>query len=78
MLVVIGIGSYKSNYDTIMTAPTLDRILLDVNRFAGKNLFHSLNYIIYGVKAWINKIKNDVNSFYVTKKRVGMQSFHSI
>ena len=33
-----------------------------------KNLFHALNYIIYGVKAWINKIKNDVNSFYGTKK----------
>jgi hypothetical protein len=26
-----------------------------------KNLFYALNYIIYGVKAWINKIKNDVN-----------------
>jgi hypothetical protein len=38
MLVVIGIGSYKSNYDTIMTAPTLNRILLDVNRFAGKKI----------------------------------------
>jgi hypothetical protein len=33
-----------------------------------KKLFHALNYIIYGVKAWINKIKNDVNSFYGTKK----------
>ena len=33
-----------------------------------KNLFYALNYIIYGVKAWINKIKNDVNSFYGTKK----------
>jgi hypothetical protein len=33
-----------------------------------KNLFYALNFIIYGVKAWINKIKNDVNSFYGTKK----------
>jgi hypothetical protein len=33
-----------------------------------KNLFYALNYIIYGVKAWINKIKNDVNSFYGTKQ----------
>ena len=33
-----------------------------------KNLFYALNYIIYGVKAWINKIKNDVNWFYGTKK----------
>ena len=36
-----------------------------------KNLFYALNYIIYGVKAWINKIKNDVNSFYGTKKGGG-------
>ena len=34
-----------------------------------KNIFDALNYIIYGVKAWINKIKNDVNWFYGTKKR---------
>jgi hypothetical protein len=27
-----------------------------------KNLFNSLNFIIYRVKEWINKIKNDVNS----------------
>ena len=33
-----------------------------------KNLLYALNYIIYGVKAWINKIKNDVNSFYGMKK----------
>ena len=33
-----------------------------------KNLFYALNFIIYGVKAWINKIKNGVNSFYGTKK----------
>jgi hypothetical protein len=33
-----------------------------------KILFYALNYIIYGVKAWINKIKNDVNWFYGTKK----------
>jgi hypothetical protein len=33
-----------------------------------KNLFYFLNFIIYGVKAWINKIENDVNSFYETKK----------
>ena len=33
-----------------------------------KNLFYVLNYIIYGVKAWINKIKIDMNSFYGTKK----------
>ena len=33
-----------------------------------KNLFYALNYIIYGFNAWINKIKNDVNWFYVTKK----------
>ena len=33
-----------------------------------KNLCYALNYIIYGAKAWINKIKNDVNSFYGTKK----------
>ena len=32
------------------------------------NLFYALNYIIYGVKAWINKIKNDVIWFYGTKK----------
>ena len=36
-----------------------------------KNLFYALNYIIYGVKAWINKIKNDVNWFYGTKKGGG-------
>ena len=33
-----------------------------------KNLFYALNYIIYGVKAWINKIKNDVNWFLWDKK----------
>jgi hypothetical protein len=33
-----------------------------------KNLLYALNYIIYGVKAWINKIKNDVNWFYGMKK----------
>ena len=36
-----------------------------------KNLLHALNYIIYGVKAWINKVKNDVNWFYGTKKGGG-------
>ena len=36
-----------------------------------KNLFSALNYIIYGVKAWINKIKNDKISFYGTKKGGG-------
>ena len=36
-----------------------------------KNLCYVLNYIIYWVKAWINKIKNDMNSFYGTKKRWG-------
>ena len=33
-----------------------------------KNLLYALNYIIYGVKAWINKIKNDMNWFYGMKK----------
>ena len=33
-----------------------------------KTYFYALNYIIYGVKAWINKIKNDVIWFYGTKK----------
>jgi hypothetical protein len=28
-----------------------------------KNLCYALNYIIDGIKAWINKIKNDMNSF---------------
>ena len=37
-----------------------------------KTLFYALNYIIYGVKAWINKIKNDVNWFYGTKKGGGL------
>jgi hypothetical protein len=37
-----------------------------------KNLFYALNFIIYGVTAWINKIKNDVNSFYGTKKGGGL------
>ena len=36
-----------------------------------KSLFYVLNYIIYVVKAWINKIKNDMNSFYVMKKGGG-------
>ena len=33
-----------------------------------KNLFYVINYIIDGVKAWINQIKNDMNSFYGTIK----------
>ena len=43
-----------------------------------KNLFYTLNYIIYGVKAWINKIKNDVNWFYGTKKKGGAKCKHFI
>jgi hypothetical protein len=39
-----------------------------------KNLFYALNFIIYGVTAWINKIKNDVNSFYGTKKKGGLNA----
>jgi hypothetical protein len=31
-------------------------------------IYYSLNDIIYGIKAWINKIKNDMSSFYGTKK----------
>ena len=48
MLVVIGICSYKSNYDTIMTkmALTLDRITLDVSRFAGKKNYPINNWIM--------------------------------
>ena len=36
-----------------------------------KNLLYALNYIIYGAKASINKIKNDVNSFYGMKRGGG-------
>jgi hypothetical protein len=36
-----------------------------------------LNYIIYGVKAWINKIKNDVNSFYGTGLVVNLYIPHN-
>ena len=43
-----------------------------------KTLFYALNYIIYGVKAWINKIKNDVNWFYGTKKGGGAKCKHFI
>jgi hypothetical protein len=39
-----------------------------------KNLFHVLSYIIYGVKACINKIKNDMNSFNGTKKGGGLNA----
>ena len=43
-----------------------------------KIYFYVLNYIIYGVKAWINKIKNDMNSFYGTKKKAGAKCKHFI
>jgi hypothetical protein len=32
------------------------------------NLKNVLNHIIYGIKACINKIKNDMSSFHRTKK----------
>ena len=38
-------------------------------RYIYKNLFYALNYLSYGVKAWIKKIKNDVNSLYEKKKK---------
>ena len=36
-----------------------------------KNLFYALNYIIYGVKAWINKIKKWCELILWDKKRGG-------
>ena len=43
-----------------------------------KSLFYVLSYIIYGVKAWINKIKNDMNSFYGMNIKRGAKCKHFI
>ena len=45
-----------------------------------KNLFYALNYIIYGVKAWINKIKNDVSlwTHFKGRKKRGAKCKHFI
>ena len=39
-----------------------------------KNLLYALNFINYEAKAWINKIKNDVNSFYGQTKGGGLNA----
>ena len=39
-----------------------------------KKLFYVFNYIIYGVKAWINKMKKNINQFYGTKSRGGLNA----